>query len=87
MAGVRKILNLSLKSKPKCFINLPRATMVTSVDGKRPKILHFSDRDRFYFAASSGLTEDQVAIQQLASDFAKNEMLPHMAKWDQEVLF
>ena len=36
--------------------------------------------------AASGLSEEQVAIQSLASDFAKKEMLPHMAKWDQEVL-
>jgi len=36
---------------------------------------------------ASGLSEEQVAIQSLASDFAKNEMLPHMAKWDQEQIF
>lgn len=35
--------------------------------------------------ASSGLTEDQKAIQELATDFAKNEMLPNMAEWDQNV--
>ena len=40
-----------------------------------------------FILAASGLSEEQVAIQSLASDFAKNEMLPHMAKWDQEVWF
>jgi len=35
----------------------------------------------------SGLNEEQLQIQQLASDFAKNEMLPNMAKWDQEQIF
>jgi len=34
-----------------------------------------------------GLNEDQVAIQQLASDFAKNELQPYMSKWDQEQIF
>ena len=39
------------------------------------------------FLATFGLNEDQVAIQQLASDFAKNEMQPYMSKWDQEQIF
>ena len=37
--------------------------------------------------ATSGLNEDQLAIQELAINFAKNEMHPHMAKWDQEQIF
>ncbi|XP_042217596.1 isobutyryl-CoA dehydrogenase, mitochondrial-like [Homarus americanus] len=36
---------------------------------------------------SHGLTEEQTAILQLASDFAKNEMLPNMAIWDEEEMF
>ena len=39
------------------------------------------------FLATSGLNEDQLAIQELATNFAKNEMHPHMAKWDQEQIF
>ena len=37
--------------------------------------------------ATFGLNEDQVAIQQLATDFAKNELQPYMSKWDQEQIF
>ena len=40
-----------------------------------------------YFLATFGLNEDQVAIQQLATDFAKNELQPYMSKWDQEQIF
>lgn len=36
---------------------------------------------------SSGLNEEQVAIQKMAQDFARNEMQPHMSKWDQEQIF
>ena len=32
-----------------------------------------------------GLSEEQRQIQDVAVNFAKNEMAPHMAKWDQEV--
>ena len=38
-----------------------------------------------FSVATSGLNEEQAAIQQMASDFAKNEMLPNMAEWDQKV--
>ena len=34
--------------------------------------------------ASSGLNEEQLAIQQMATDFATNELKPYMSKWDQE---
>ncbi len=40
---------------------------------------------QYLIPASSGLTEDQAAVQKLATDFALNEMRPNMAKWDQEV--
>lgn len=36
---------------------------------------------------SHGLTEEQVAIYQLATDFAVKEMLPNMAVWDEKELF
>ncbi|XP_064110245.1 isobutyryl-CoA dehydrogenase, mitochondrial-like [Macrobrachium nipponense] len=36
---------------------------------------------------SHGLTEEQCAIQKLATDFALNEMLPHMAEWDEKEIF
>jgi len=36
---------------------------------------------------SAGLTEEQVQIQQVALDFAENEMKPHMAEWDEKVEF
>ncbi|KAK7107371.1 hypothetical protein V1264_015310 [Littorina saxatilis] len=34
-----------------------------------------------------GLTDEQKQIQQLAADFACNEMFPHMAEWDQKEIF
>ncbi|KAK3098499.1 hypothetical protein FSP39_020088 [Pinctada imbricata] len=36
---------------------------------------------------SLGLKEDQKQIQAMATDFAKNEMFPNMAKWDEEEIF
>lgn len=36
---------------------------------------------------SHGLTEEQIAIQQLAIDFARNEMMPNMAMWDEKEMF
>ncbi|KAL8611343.1 Isobutyryl-CoA dehydrogenase, mitochondrial [Nucella lapillus] len=36
---------------------------------------------------SLGLSAEQKQIQQLASDFARNEMFPHMEKWDREEIF
>ncbi|XP_012941253.1 isobutyryl-CoA dehydrogenase, mitochondrial [Aplysia californica] len=36
---------------------------------------------------SHGLNEEQVQIQQMALDFAKNEMAPNMQKWDEEEIF
>ena len=41
----------------------------------------------YFIVATFGLNEDQVAIQQLARDFAKNELQPYMSKWDQEQIF
>lgn len=38
-----------------------------------------------YFSASIGLTDEQKQMQSVALDFAKQEMLPNMAKWDIEV--
>ena len=38
-----------------------------------------------YISASLGLTEEQKHIQKMATDFAKNELYPNMATWDQEV--
>ena len=34
-----------------------------------------------------GLNEEQRQIQEMAINFAKNEMAPHMAEWDQKVIF
>ncbi|KAK3850092.1 hypothetical protein Pcinc_043181 [Petrolisthes cinctipes] len=36
---------------------------------------------------SHGLTEEQLAIQELATDFAVKEMLPNMAEWDEKEYF
>lgn len=36
---------------------------------------------------SIGLTDEQKQMQSVALDFAKQEMLPHMAKWDAEETF
>ena len=38
------------------------------------------------FSASMGLTDHQRDFQKLAADFAKNELVPEMMKWDQEVI-
>lgn len=35
--------------------------------------------------ASSNLTEEQHQIQELARDFAKNELAPNMSMWDEQV--
>ena len=40
-----------------------------------------------HLVASTGLTDEQKHIQKVATDFAKNEMFPNMAKWDQEVWY
>ena len=32
-----------------------------------------------------GLDDDQRQIREVAVNFARNEMKPHMARWDQEV--
>ena len=37
------------------------------------------------FSAASGLNEEQMLYQKMATDFARNEMLPNMEKWDREV--
>ena len=37
------------------------------------------------FTASIGLTPEQVEIQNVAREFAKKEMLPNMAEWDEKV--
>ncbi|XP_053649808.1 isobutyryl-CoA dehydrogenase, mitochondrial [Cherax quadricarinatus] len=39
------------------------------------------------FDPSHGLTDEQIAIQKLAINFARNEMLPNMAIWDEKELF
>ncbi|RCN43547.1 hypothetical protein ANCCAN_10446 [Ancylostoma caninum] len=37
--------------------------------------------------ASLGLDADVVEVQKVARDFARREMYPNMAKWDQEEYF
>ncbi|XP_022293895.2 isobutyryl-CoA dehydrogenase, mitochondrial-like [Crassostrea virginica] len=34
-----------------------------------------------------GLSDDQKQIQKVATDYAKNELFPNMAKWDEEEIF
>lgn len=34
-----------------------------------------------------GLNEEQVQMQKIASDFARNEMAPYMAEWDEKEIF
>ena len=50
--------------------------------------------DKFYWfiywilyviSATLGLSDDQKQIQKVATDYAKNELFPNMAKWDEEV--
>ncbi|EYC35240.1 hypothetical protein Y032_1104g3610 [Ancylostoma ceylanicum] len=41
----------------------------------------------FDFTASLGLDADVVEVQKVARDFARREMYPNMAKWDQEEYF
>ena len=43
--------------------------------------------DAHLVAVSSGLSEDQVQIQDVALDFARQEMLPHAERWDEEEVF
>jgi hypothetical protein len=33
------------------------------------------------------LTEEQLGMQALAHDFAREQMLPHAAKWDEQKIF
>lgn len=40
-----------------------------------------------FSAAAHGLTDEQKEFQKVAFDFAANEMAPHMAEWDQKVLW
>ena len=84
------ILGSNNARKPKMFA-CSKASIVTSVDRKsRSKwnwIIWRKDFKMSNFLATSGLNEDQLAIQELATNFAKNEMHPHMAKWDQEQIF
>lgn len=53
---------------------------------KRDKVLNFFLKISFSpLTASHGLTEEQTAIYELATDFAAKEMLPNMALWDEKV--
>ena len=40
-----------------------------------------------YFLVSDGLSDEQKHFQQVAVDFAKNEMAPYMIEWDSNVWF
>ena len=51
------------------------------------KYIYFINLIFTLILASDGLSEEGVAIQELAINFAKNEMLPHMAEWDEKVKF
>ena len=42
-------------------------------------------RISFCVSASTGLNEEQQHIQEMALSFAKNEMAPNMALWDEKV--
>lgn len=39
----------------------------------------------YVISATLGLSDDQKQIQKVATDYAKNELFPNMAKWDEEV--
>merc|ERR1712223_1969468 len=82
MTLVPSIRRILLRSKPNCLYrnssSLPYDDK-NSLDNAMPFVTSIDP--------ASGLSEEQVAIQSLASDFAKKEMLPHMAKWDQEQIF
>ena len=85
------ILGSNNARKPKLFAS-SKASIVTSVDRKSETKWNWTiwqkNIKKFQtFLATSGLNEDQLAIQELAINFAKNEMHPHMAKWDQEQIF
>ena len=43
--------------------------------------------DLWNFLASIGLTDDQREFQEVAKNFADNEMFPHAEKWDGEQIF
>ena len=84
------ILGSNNARKPKLFAS-SKASIVTSVDRKCKSKWNWIIWRKYFkmsnFLATSGLNEDQLAIQELAINFAKNEMHPHMAKWDQEQIF
>ena len=39
------------------------------------------------FDISQGLSEEQIQFQDMALDFAENEMLPYAEEWDQKKIF
>merc|ERR1712223_2110491 len=82
MSLVPSIRRILLRSKPNCLYRNSSSLSYddkNSLDNAMPFVTSIDP--------ASGLSEEQVAIQSLASDFAKKEMLPHMAKWDQEQIF
>ena len=38
-----------------------------------------------YLSVSIGLSDEEKEIQELATNFAANELSPNMQKWDEEV--
>jgi len=56
--------------------------LCTTALRKSSEVPHITSAD-----PTCGLNDEQLQIQQLATDFASKEMLPNMAKWDQEQIF
>jgi len=85
--SIRRILLRNHRPKINCLNTNSRASFVTSADPSA--VLDESSNVPFVTSvnSSSGLNEEQIAIQSMASDFAKKEMQPFMAKWDQEEIF
>ena len=51
-------------------------------------VISMCTRSRLYacsLAVSEGLDEDQQQFQEVALEFAKNEMMPYMSEWDEKV--
>lgn len=75
----------------RCFRGVSKVARKYEHNVTKPGVtgLNTSSRRRYVTSInpSHGLTEEQTAIYELATDFAVKEMLPNMALWDEKELF
>lgn len=65
---------------------LSRISRLATTSSARP-LFNFTKRNVSLLINSTGLTEEQVMIQEMAYKFAAEELEPHAAKWDKEKHF